>query len=79
MTIAPEPLVASADRFEGVPVMSGGVVSRTVTLKLAVAVLLAASVAEQFTWVVPMAKVLPDVGEHVTVGLAGAASVAVTL
>jgi hypothetical protein len=44
-----------------------------------VAVLPAASVAEQFTVVVPSAKVLPDAGMHVTAGLVGFASVAVAL
>ena len=40
--------------------------SWTVTLKLPLAVLLCASVAEQFTAVVPAGKVLPEAGEQVT-------------
>ncbi len=59
--------------------MVGAVVSSTVTVKLPFAVLRAASVAEQLTVVVPRPKVLPDAGEHVTVGLVGLASVAVAV
>ena len=45
----------------------GGVgVSRTVTVKLPLAVLLWASVAEQFTVVVPRATCSPRVGEQLT-------------
>ena len=45
----------------------GGVVSTTVTLKLALPVLPAASVAEQLTVVVPNAKVEPDAGKQLGV------------
>ena len=51
---------------------AGGVVSCTVTEKLAVPVLPAASVAEQVTGVLPSAKVLPEVGVQLTVGASGA-------
>ena len=47
--------------FDG-RVRTGAVVSATVTVKLPLALLLAASVAEQFTVVVPIGKVLPDAG-----------------
>jgi hypothetical protein len=67
VTTAPDALVASTVMFAGT-VTVGGVVSTTVTVKLPLAVFPAASVAEQFTVVVPSANVLPDAGEHVTVG-----------
>ena len=44
----------------------GGVVSRTVTVKLAVAELPAASAAVHVTVVVPIGKVVPDAGAQVT-------------
>src|SRR5438094_56368 len=47
-------------------VREGGVVSRTVTVKLPWAVLACVSVAVQFTVVVPIAKLLPEAGVHVT-------------
>jgi hypothetical protein len=52
----------------GVPLITGAVVSRTVTVKEPVAVFPAASLAEQFTVSVAIAKVLPEAGLHVTVG-----------
>ena len=52
--------------FEGTPLITGGLVSWTVTVKLPFAVLLCASVALQFTVVVPSAKVLPEAGEQDT-------------
>ena len=55
----------------------GLVWSCTSMVKVPVPVLPAASVAEQLTVVVPMAKVPPAVGVQVTTGLAGLASVAV--
>ncbi len=64
MTVAPDGPVASVVTFDNVN--SGAVVSRTVMLKLALALLPALSVASQFTVVVPRAKVLPDVGEQLT-------------
>ena len=64
-TAAPDGPVASAVIFAG-SVRVGGVVSRTVTVKLPLAVLLWASVAEQFTVVVPRANVLPEAGEQLT-------------
>jgi hypothetical protein len=65
--------------FEGVPVMTGGVVSTTVTVKLVDDVLLRASVAEQVTVVVPSGKVLPLAGEQVTVTAPSTMSLAVGL
>jgi hypothetical protein len=59
--------------------MTGAVVSRTVTVNEPVPVLPAASVAEQFTVVVPRANVDPDAFEQVTVGLVGFASLAVAV
>ena len=64
-------------------VTAGGVVSRTMTSNVAVAVLPAASVAEQVTGVVVGAlpvkpKVLPDVGEQTTGTSRSTSSVAVT-
>jgi len=47
-------------------VSNGGVVSTTLTLKLPCPVFPAASVAEQFTVVVPSANVLPEAGEQPT-------------
>ena len=51
----------------------------TVTVKEAVPVLPAASVAEQVTVVVPRANVVPDAGEHVAVSGAVTASDAVAV
>ena len=79
MTVAPDPLVASVDTFDGVPASAGPVVSRTVTVNDPVAVLPAASVAEQLTVVVPSGNVEPEGGVHVTTGFAGFASVAVAV
>jgi len=58
---------------------AGGVVSTTatVTVKLPLDVLPAASVAVQLTVVGPAENVLPDAGEQETTGLAVTASVAV--
>jgi hypothetical protein len=47
----------------------GPVVSTTVTLNVLLAVLPAASVAEQLTMVVPRGKVLPEAGEQLTATL----------
>ena len=47
-------------------VITGGVVSLTVTLNDALAVFPAPSVAEQLTLVVPAAKMEPDAGEQLT-------------
>ena len=48
-------------------VMVGGCVSLIVTVKLHVAVFVAASVAVHVTVVVPFGKNDPDAGEHITV------------
>ena len=55
----------------------GGVVSRTVTVKLPAAGLPAASDEEHETVVTPSGNVTPEAGVHVTAGLAGSVSVAV--
>ena len=51
---------------EGTPLMTGAVVSTTVTLNDAVAVLPCASLALQFTVVVPIGNVEPDAGVQLT-------------
>jgi hypothetical protein len=63
VTVAPAPLAASIVRFDGI-INTGGVVSSTLTLKLAVAVLPAASVERQVTVVSPNANSVPERGEH---------------
>jgi hypothetical protein len=65
VTTAPLPLVAGTAMFAG-SVRTGAVVSATLTVKLPEAVLLAASVAEQFTVVVPRANVAPEAGRQTT-------------
>ena len=65
VTTAPDELVASAAIFAG-KFRVGGVVSSTVTVKLPLAVLLCASVAEQLTVVAPNANVPAEAGEHAT-------------
>jgi hypothetical protein len=57
-------------------VMTGAVVSRTVTVKLPEAVLPAASWALAFTVVVPSGKVLPEAGLSVTTTAPSVSSVA---
>src|SRR6266581_2658609 len=57
----------------------GGVVSWTVTLNLQLPALLWASVAEQVTRVVPMAKVLPLAGTQVTASVPSTISLALAL
>jgi hypothetical protein len=64
---------------DSTPVMVGAVVSRTVTSKLPVASLPAASVAEQFTCVMPIGKVFPEAGEQSRGTLPSTSSVAVAL
>ena len=59
--------------------IDGGVVSWTVTLKVAVAVLLPLSVAVQLTVVVPIGKVEPEAGAHVTGSVPSTTSVAVAV
>lgn len=54
----------------------GGVVSLTMTLKLAVALLLLRSTAVQLTVVFPRANVPPGAGKHVEVRMPSTASVA---
>jgi hypothetical protein len=58
-------------------VMFGACVSFTVTVNEQLAVLLDASVTEQFTVVVPLLKVAPEAGVHVTAPTPGQLSVAV--
>jgi hypothetical protein len=62
-TAAPDTLMASTVIFEG-NVNAGGVVSKTVTLKLAVPVLPCVSVAVQLTGVVPNGKTAPEPGKQ---------------
>src|SRR5437764_6812950 len=57
--------------------MLGGVVSRTVTLKLARAALPRESVAAHCTVVKPSGKIVPEAGEQVTGSAPSTASVAV--
>ncbi len=65
VTTAPAGLVTAVVISAGKD-KEGAVVSTTVTSKLPVAVLPVSSVAEQFTGVVPRAKVLPETGEQIT-------------
>ena len=64
VTAAPAYEVASRIMSEGVPLMTGWVVSLTVILNEAVPVLPAASVAVQFTVILPKAKVEPEARSH---------------
>src|SRR6266705_2646031 len=75
---APAALVASLVMSEG-QLTVGGVVSWTVTLNLQSPALLWASVAEQVTTVVPMAKVLPLAGTQVTASVPSTMSVALAV
>ena len=75
---APAALVASRVRVPGTLTV-GGVVSRTVTLKLALPVLPCASVAEQVTSVAPRAKVEPEAGRQVVDTLPSTMSLAVAV
>jgi hypothetical protein len=61
--------------FDGA-VTTGGVVTTTVTAKLAAPVLPCVSVAVHVTVVVPMANVLPDAGVHVTGSVPSTRSIA---
>ena len=78
MTTAPEAEVAIA-LTSACAEIDGAVVSCTVTLKLLVASFPAASVALQFTVVVPRAKVLPEAGVQTTATLPSTMSLAVGL
>src|SRR3954447_3022046 len=78
VTTAPAGLVASTVIRDG-GVRAGAVVSRTVTVKLAVAVLPEASRAVQLTSVEPSGKVLPDAGTQLTEGFGSWSSVAVVV
>ena len=60
----------------GTPVNVGPLVSRTITAKLSVAVLPAASVAEQVTGVEPSANFVPEAGVQLTTTFGVTASVA---
>ncbi len=59
--------------------IAGGVVSTTVTVKLPVDTLPAASVAVQLTVVSPGTNTLPEVGSEATVGAGSRLSVAATV
>ena len=76
MTILPDGPVASATMLAGATI-EGGVVSRTVTVKVEWTALLEKSLAVQVTTVVPSAKVEADVGEQTTLGDGSTISVAV--
>ena len=76
MITLPDGPVASATMLVGAA-MEGGVVSRTVTVKVPLAILPERSVAVQDTRVVPRAKVEPDVAEQTTTGDGSTVSVAV--
>ena len=78
VTTAPAALVASAMMFAG-RCRVGAVVSWTVTVKLPLWWFACASVVEQFTVVVPMAKVEPEVGAQVTASVPSTMSVAVAV
>lgn len=77
-TTAPLGPVASTVMLGGA-VMVGAVLSRTLTEKVAVDLLSAASVAEQLTDVVPIGKVLSEAWSQVTTTEPSTASVAVAL
>ena len=77
MTVAPSGPVASTPVMSACEAMFGAVVSRIVTLNLALEVLPLASEAEQVTSVRPKGKVEPESGEQLTVRLPSTASVAV--
>src|SRR5262245_7560749 len=76
--LPPAPM-ASKVGSEGTFAKAGGVVSPTVTVKLVLDWLLAASFAVQLTVVVPSGNVLPVGGEQLAVGLGSTLSAAVTL
>ena len=76
--MAPDGAVADSVTLEGSD-SAGPVVSRIVTANEPVARLPLRSLAEQLTVVVPMAKVLPDAGEHDTGREPSTASVAVAV
>jgi len=75
---APAALVACFVMGDG-QLTTGAVVSTTVTVNEQWPVLLAASVAEQFTVVGPRGKVLPLAGEHVTASVPSTRSLAVAV
>jgi hypothetical protein len=75
--VAPLPPDASAVTLDGVPLIVGAVVSRTVTVNGLLDVLPALSVALHVTVVAPRANVLPDAGVQETASLPSALSVAV--
>ena len=77
-TAAPEELVAGVVIGPGTEIV-GGVVSVTVTVKLAPLELLLESLAVQLTVVAPRGKVLPEVWSQVIVGEGSTKSFAVTV
>ena len=77
VTAAPELLVAAVVMFDGTPLIAGGVVSTTLTVNEAAAIVPFESVAEQLTVVVPSANVDPEAGVHANVEIvAGGVAVA---
>ena len=79
VTTAPDGPVASIPVMFAGTVTAGAVVSWTVTVKLLLPVLRAASVAEQMTVVVPSAKVEPEAGTQTGVRVPSTMSVALAL
>src|SRR6185437_4663441 len=77
VTVRPPGDVASTEMSLGTLLITGSVVSWTMTLKEVEAGLPFPSLASHSTEVVPIAKVEPDTGEQVTVGFPATASVAV--
>ena len=67
LTIAPDELVLLTVMFPGTEVITGGVVSRTVIVKVRVVMFPAPSFAVTVTIVVPIAKTVPDAFEYVIV------------
>src|SRR5688500_3009744 len=62
----PAPVVATTEKSVGTPAKAGPVVSTTLTVNEPLAVLRAASVAEQVTTVSPSGRVAPDTVLHET-------------
>ena len=79
MTTIPLESGAVTPIWAGVPVIAGGVVSRTVTLKVTRPVFPLLSLAEQVTVLAPIGKVDPEFGVQVTGRLPLTRSVAVGL
>lgn len=77
VAIAPLGAVASRIKFDGKPLMTGGVVSRTMTVNLPLLLLPCPSVAEQLTVVDPSGNTEPDDGAQITATVPSTRSFAV--